>query len=300
MRSIIAKVIQICNDLYKSHVSTVLKPLPSPYKRYLQPSVFWSIRQGFPYWLSILLSFAALTLPLLLWALVSYRGWITPIFLPTPIAVIQAGQKLLTEENLLLDIIASCARVAAGFLVAAAIGIPVGVAMGTFHSMESLFSPIVGTVRYMPIAAFVPLIVLWAGLGELAKVIIIFLGIVFYNAIMIADAVKFIPDEMLNVAYTLGATRLDVLFRVILPGVLPSILDTLRVNIAGAWNFLVISELIAAENGLGYKIVQSQRFLQTDKVLFSIAVIGLIGLLTDFAFKLLSNAITPWAEQSRI
>lgn len=207
---------------------------------------------------------------------------------------------MLVEENLLLDVLASCARVATGFLVAAVIGIPVGVAMGTFHSMESLFSPIVGTVRYMPIAAFVPLIVLWAGLGELAKVIIIFLGIVFYNAIMIADAVKFIPDELLNVAYTLGATRLDVLFRVILPGVLPSTLDTLRVNIAGAWNFLVISELIAAENGLGYKIVQSQRFLQTDKVLFSIAIIGLIGLLTDFAFKLLSNRITPWAEQSRI
>lgn len=274
--------------------------LPSPQKRYLQPSVFWSIRQGFPHWLSILLGITALVVPLLLWAVLSYGKLVTPIFLPTPTAVVLSGISMLTEENLLLDIFASCTRVAAGFLVAAAIGIPVGIAMGTFHSMERLFSPIVGTVRYMPVAAFVPLIVLWAGLGESAKIIIIFLGIVFYNAIMIADGVKFIPSEMLNVAYTLGATRRDVLFRVILPGVLPSILDTLRVNVAGAWNFLVISELIAAENGLGYKIVQSQRFLQTDKVLFSIAIIGLIGLLTDFAFKLLSNMLTPWAEQSRI
>lgn len=203
---------------------------------------------------------------------------------------------MLTEENLLQDISASCTRVAAGFLAAATVSIPLGVAMGTFTSIESLFSPIVGTVRYMPVVAFVPLIVLWVGLGEVAKITIIFLGIVFYNAIMIADGVKFIPTELLNVAYTLGATRVDVLFRVILPAVLPTILDSLRVNIAGAWNFLVISELIAAENGLGYKIVQSQRFLQTDKVLFSIAIIGLIGWLTDYAFKALSSWVTPWVE----
>lgn len=276
----------------------VLKPNLSPAKRYLRPSVFWSIRSSFPHRLSILLAIASLVVPLLLWAVLSYGKLIDPLFLPTPIAVVRSGIDMLTQENLLLDIFASCARVAAGFLTAAVIGIPLGIAIGTFPSMESLFSPIVNTMRYMPLVAFVPLIVLWAGLGEEAKIIIIFLGIVFYNATMIADGVKFIPSEMLNVAYTLGANRKDVLLRVILPGVLPSVLDTLRVNVAGAWNFLVISELIAAENGLGYKIVQSQRFLQTDKVLFSIAIIGAIGLLTDYAFKLLSLVATPWAEHS--
>lgn len=271
--------------------------LPSPPKRYLLPSVFWSIRQGFPRRLAVLLAISALTIPTLVWAVLSYSGWVTPVFLPTPTAVLQAGIRMFAEENLVLDIISSCNRVLLGFLAAAAIGIPMGIAMGTFYSMESLFSPIVGTVRYMPVAAFVPLIVLWAGLGEPAKIIIIFLGIVFYNAIMISDAVKFIPNEMLNVAYTLGATRKDVVFRVILPAVVPSIIDTLRVNVAAAWNFLVISELIAAENGLGFKVVQSQRFLQTDKVLFCIAIIGLIGLLTDYAFKLLLKLVTSWAEQ---
>jgi NitT/TauT family transport system permease protein len=275
----------------------MIKPLPSySKKRYLQPSVFWSIRQGFPSWLRVLLTVAALVVPLLLWALLSSLGWVPAMFLPKPSAVISAGIRMFAEENLLQDIIASCGRVGAGFLAAAAVGIPVGIAMGTFPSMESLFSPIVGPVRYMPVAAFIPLIILWAGLGEEAKILIIFLGIVFYNAIMIADAVKFIPGELLNVAYTLGATRRDVLFRVILPAVFPSVLDTLRVNIAGAWNFLVISELIAAENGLGFKIVQAQRFLQTDKVLFSIAVIGVIGWAIDWGFKVLSNILTPWAE----
>jgi len=270
-----------------------------PQKRYLKPSVFWSIRQGFPRWLGILLATSALILPLLVWAILSYGGFVTPIFLPTPTAVLQAGIRMFTEDNLVADILASCARVAGGFLVAAVIGVPVGIAMGTFHSMDSLFSPIVGTVRYMPVAAFIPLIIVWIGLGEDAKIVMIALGIVFYNAIMIADAVKFIPDEMLNVAYTLGANRRDVLFRVILPATLPSILDTLRVNVAGAWNFLVIAELVAAQSGLGYAIVQAQRFLQTDKVLFAIGVIGAIGLLIDYAFRLITKIVTPWADQAR-
>lgn len=228
-------------------------------KRYLPPSVFWSIRQGFPRWLSLLLLATAIAIPLLIWAIISYSGLVTPIFLPTPTAVIQSGVKMLFEENLLVDILASSMRVAAGFLVAAIVGVPIGILMGTFHSMQSLFSPIVGTVRYMPVVAFVPLIIIWVGLGEEAKTLIIFLGVVLYNAMMVADAVKFIPDEMINVAYTLGLNRRDVLFRVIVPGVFPSILDTLRVNISGAWNYLVIAELIASQNGLGYRIISTLR-----------------------------------------
>jgi NitT/TauT family transport system permease protein len=165
--------------------------------------------------------------------------------------------------------------------------------------MDSLFAPLVGTVRYMPVTGFVPLIVIWVGLGEDSKVLIVMLGVVLYNAIMVADAVKFIPSEMLNVAYTLGATQRDVLFKVILPGTFPSVLDTLRVNISSAWNYLVIAELLAAQNGLGFRIVQSQRFLQTEKVLFCLALIGLIGLMTDYGLKWLSAVLTPWADQTR-
>lgn len=262
----------------------------------IKPSVFWSIRQGFPTWLKLLLTMVALIFPLTIWSLLSYNQLVNPQFLPTPTAVLQAGIEMFSSEDLILDIVASFTRVLAGFLLAAIIGIPLGIAMGTFYSMESLFGSIVGLVRYMPIAAFMPLIVLWAGLGELSKILIIFLGIVFYNATMIADAVKFIPNEMLDTAYTLGANRFKLLFQVIFPAVIPSIIDTLRVNVAGAWNFLVISELIAAQNGLGFKIVYSQRFLNTDKVLFCIVIIGIIGLLLDYAFKLFYKLVLPWAE----
>ena len=270
-----------------------------PKRRYLKPSVFWSIRQGFPKALSLLIIGVSLAIPLIAWAVISYAGWVTPMFLPTPTAVLQAGFQLFTEDDLIVDVMASCGRVAGGFVVAAIVGVPMGIAMGTFYSMESFFAPIVGTVRYMPVMAFVPLIVIWVGLGEPSKILIIFLGVVLYNAMMVADAVKFIPNEMINVAYTLGANRRDVLFKVIVPAVFPSVLDTLRVNISGAWNFLVIAELVAAQNGLGFKIVQSQRFLQTERVLFCIAVIGLIGLIIDYSLKWFSQLLTPWADQTR-
>ncbi|MBW4652911.1 MAG: ABC transporter permease [Kaiparowitsia implicata GSE-PSE-MK54-09C] len=272
---------------------------PSTPRRYLKPSVFWSIRQGFPRWLSLLLIGVSLAIPLVLWSVVSYGGWVPPLFLPTPTRVLQAGWQMLTRENLLWDVWVSCGRVAGGFALAAIVGVAMGIAMGTFHSMESVFAPIVGTVRYMPVMSFVPLIVIWVGIGEDAKVLIIFLGVVLYNAVMVADAVKFIPNDMINVAYTLGGDRRDVLFRVILPATFPSILDTLRVNVSGAWNYLVIAELVAAKSGLGFKIIQSQRYLQTDKVLFCIALIGLIGLLIDYGLKALSRALTPWADQTR-
>ena len=272
--------------------------LPRQY-RYLQPSVFWSIRQSFPRGLSLLIIAIALAVPLVIWAAISYAGLVPSMFLPTPTAVLQAGVEMFTQGSLLDDVWISCLRVLAGFVVAAVIGVPMGIAMGTFSSMESLFAPFVGTVRYMPVTAFVPLIVIWVGLGEDAKVLIIALGVVLYNAIMVADAVKFIPNEMINVAYTLGATRREVLMKVIIPATFPSVLDTLRVNISGAWNFLVIAELLAAQSGLGFKIIQAQRFLQTEKVLFCIAIIGAIGLLIDYGLKWISHVLTPWADQAR-
>lgn len=281
--------------------SSSLPPSDQPTRdyHYLQPSVFWSIRQGFSKQLSFLLLGSSLILPLMVWAIVSYLQLVPPMFLPTPSAVIGSGLKMFAEDNLIMDVLVSSGRVLAGFVVAGVIGVPMGLAMGTFYSFDRLFAPIVGMVRYMPVTAFVPLIVIWVGLGEVSKVLIIMLGVVLYNAIMVADAVKFIPNEMINVAYTLGATRRDVVFKVIIPATFPSVLDTLRVNISGAWNFLVIAELVAAQNGLGYKIIQAQRTLHTEKVLFCIVVIGAIGLILDYGLKWISQTLTPWADQTR-
>jgi NitT/TauT family transport system permease protein len=278
--------------------TSFVEPIKRQY-HYLPTSVFWSIRQGFPKWLSMLLVAMSLVIPLTVWTVVSSLQLVPPTFLPTPMAMMEAGFKMFAENNLWADVLASCGRVLAGFALAAVIGVPLGLAMGTFYSMDSLFSPLVGTVRYMPITGFVPLIIIWVGLDEPSKILIISLGVVLYNVIMVADAVKFIPNEMINVAYTMGAGRWDVLWKVIVPATFPSVLDTLRVNISGAWNFVVIAELLAAQNGLGFKIIQSQRFLQTDKVLFCIMLIGAIGLVIDYGLKWLSRILTPWADQVR-
>ncbi len=276
-----------------------LAPQPPRQYRYLPPSVFWSIRQGFPKWLSSLLVISSLVIPLLLWTIVSSLQIIPPIFLPTPIAVIQAGIQMFAENNLLEDIFSSCGRVLIGFAFSALIGVPIGLAMGTFYSMDRIFAPIVGTMRYMPITGFVPLIIIWLGLGEPSKIAIVTLGVLLYNVIMVADAVKFIPNEMINVAYTMGANRWDVVWKVIVPATFPSVLDTLRVNISGAWNFVVIAELLAAQSGLGFRIIQAQRSLQTDKVLVCIFLIGGIGLIIDYGLRWLSHLLAPWADQVR-
>jgi NitT/TauT family transport system permease protein len=280
-------------------ISIPIPKSPTRKHRYLSRSVFWSIRQGFPKRLSWLLVASSLALPLIVWTIASSLQIVPPTFLPTPLAVLTAGWTMFAENDLSKDVLASCGRVLAGFLMAAIVGVPVGLAIGTFHSMDSLFSPIVGTVRYMPITGFVPLIIIWVGLGEPSKILIISLGVVLYNTIMVADAVKFIPNEMINVAYTMGANRWDVLSKVIVPATFPSVLDTLRVNISGAWNFVVIAELLAAQDGLGFRIIQSQRFLQTDKVLFCIVLIGAIGLVIDYGLKWVSRRLTPWADQVR-
>ncbi len=268
-------------------------------KRYLQPSVFWGIRQPIPQLLSVTLIVSTLTVPLFAWCVLSYGGFVSTLFMPTPHQVVLAANDMWVHKNLVQDIVSSSGRVAAGFLLAGLLSVPFGVAMGTFRSMESLIQPIVGTIRYMPVAAFVPLIIIWVGLGEPSKVIIVFMGIFFVNVMMIADAVKFVPEEMVSVSYTLGARRWQVLSKVILPAISPSILDTFRVNISGAWNFLVIAELLAAESGLGYRILKAQRFMATDEIFVGILIIGTIGFTLDLFFKKLSQFLMPWANQAR-
>jgi NitT/TauT family transport system permease protein len=237
----------------------------------------------------------SILMPIVAWSALTYGGFVKPLFLPTPTAVIQRFWQLLQAGELMTDILASVSRVGWGFLISALFSIPLGLLIGTFKSMEGLFEPIVGLLRYMPAAAFIPLIILWIGLGEPSKVAIIFLGSFFYNTLMIADAVKFIPLDFIKAAYTLGATQKDVFLKVIFPATLPNIIDALRINVAGAWNFVVVAELVAAQSGLGFRIITAQRFLRTDEIFVGIILIGLIGLVIDYLFKLIFKLVVPWA-----
>lgn len=263
-----------------------------------RPPLFWSIRTAIPAWLDAALIALTVFVPLALWVAFTL-GQKQQLFVPSPERTINAAITLWTQRDLWSDIWVSSARVAAAFFFGAALGVPLGILMGAFRTMEAIIAPIVGTIRYMPVAAFIPLIILWVGIGESSKVLIIFLGIFFVNVIMVADAVKFVPAEMINAAYTLGAAQNQVLSRVIMPAVFPSIIDTLRVNVSGAWNYLVIAELIASNQGLGFRIVRAQRFLHTDEIFVCILLIGAIGLAIDLAFRLFSRRVVPWAHHKQ-
>jgi NitT/TauT family transport system permease protein len=258
-------------------------------------SVFWKIRSDIPKRLYYTMIAVSLLVPLLGWSVLTYGRFVEPLFLPTPTAVIQQFFNLLLNGDLIYDIGMSVSRVGWGFLISALISVPLGLLIGTFKSMQGLFEPIIALLRYMPAAAFIPLIILWIGLGEPSKIAIIFLGSFFYNTLMIADAVKFISADFLKAAYTLGASRRDVFFHVIFPATLPNIIDTLRINTAGAWNFVVVAELIGADSGLGNRIMIAQRFLKTNEIFVGIIIIGVIGLGIDFIFKLIFKLVVPWA-----
>jgi NitT/TauT family transport system permease protein len=169
--------------------------------------------------------------------------------------------------------------------------------MGTFKSVNALFEPLIGFIRYMPATAFISLLLIWLGLGEPPKVALIFLGVLFFNTLMTANIVWQVPSELVRVAYTLGAGNLTVFRKVVLPYAVPGIIDSARVNLAAAWNLIIVAELFATEEGLGVRIARSQRFLDTDRIFAILIVIGLIGLITDIGLRMLRNRVAPWSQE---
>jgi len=232
---------------------------------------------------------------LIAWSLLTYGGFISALFLPPPHRVLLAGIEQFAQLGFATDIFMSTYRVLAGFLAAAVIGVPLGVLMGTFKAVEALIEPLVGFIRYMPASAFIPLFILWVGIGDVEKIAIIFVGSFFQLILMTAVVASSVPKEMLETAYTLGAGRMQVVRRVLLPASLPGILDTLRIIIGWAWTYIIVAELVAAESGIGYMIINAQRMLQTGSIIFGILAIGFLGIVTDYLFKWTHRWLFPWA-----
>lgn len=234
-------------------------------------------------------------LPLAAWLLLGAAEVVDPRFLPSPQRVAQAGLDMAASGQLLVDTVATVQRVLLGFGLTVLVSVPLGIAMGTFQAVGALLEPLSGLLRYLPAAAFTPLLLIWLGIGEPPKIALIFLGTVFFNMLMTADAVRLVPADVIDVSYTLGARRREVLRKVIVPFALPGMIDAVRVNFAAAWNLVVVAELVNSETGLGKRILLSQRFTQTDKIFAILVVIALIGVLTDVLLRLARNTIGRWA-----
>lgn len=231
------------------------------------------------------------------WCVLSYGGIVESYFLPAPDEVVIAGTELFTKYHLTADIAASFYRVTLGFLLAAGIAMPLGILMGTFKIVEAFIEPLNDFIRYMPVPAFIPLIILWIGIGDSSQIALIFVGTFFQLTIMIADIVAHVPKDFLETSYTLGYKRWQILRHVVLPASLPGIFDALRVGVGWAWSYLILAEVIAASVGLGHMIMESQRYLRTANVIAGIIIIGIIGLVIDFVFKLTHSFLFRWGEK---
>lgn len=243
------------------------------------------------YWLFAVIGLLA---PLVAWALLTASDWVDPIFLPGPLQVLQRFCDWLLDDGLIGDAGISVYRVGAGFVLSAVLALPIGLLIGAYRPIEALLEPLTDFIRYMPAVAFIPLVMLWFGIGESAKISIIFIGTFFQMVLMVAENVRGVPRAQIEAAQTMGADRGEIIRLVLLQSAKPAILDTLRITMGWAWTYLVVAELVAANSGLGYAILKAQRFLKTDIIFAGIVLIGVIGLLMDQAFRWLHRRSFPW------
>jgi NitT/TauT family transport system permease protein len=230
------------------------------------------------------------------WAAATLGGFVSKTFLADPWTMVRSGYTLLTEMGFAKDIGMTVWRVLGGFAIAAALALPLGVAMGAYKPVEAFFEPFVSFARYLPASAFIPLLILWAGIGEAQKLAVIFIGSFFQLVLMVAVTVGQTRRDLVEAAYTLGVSDRNLIRRVLIPGAAPDIAETLRMVLGWAWTYVIVAELIGASSGIGHMITDSQALLATDQIIFGIIVIGLIGLASDFLCKALNRRLFPWAQ----
>jgi NitT/TauT family transport system permease protein len=254
-------------------------------------------KEQIPRPLAVALGFSSFALVIALWAALSYGGVVQPFFLPSPGTVARAGYNLFAHDGFASDVWASTRRIMLGFVFSALIGIPLGIAIGSFRVVQAFFEPVIAAVRYMPASAFIPLLIIWFGIYENEKLAVIFIGVFFPLTLLIADVSANVPRELVQIAYTLGASRWQVFWRVLLPASWPGVVDNLRIGVGWAWTYLIVAELVAADQGIGHMILSASRFLQTDQIIAGIITIGILGLMTDAIFRWLYRVLFPYAER---
>jgi NitT/TauT family transport system permease protein len=230
-------------------------------------------------------------LVLALWSMAAPLGWISPIFLPSPLGVLTALWTMVTQNNLLTNAGISIARVWVAFLLSAIMAIPIGILMSSYRIFGSALEPLIDFIRYLPVPALVPLSIIWLGIGEETKIFLLWLGTFFQLVLLVAEDMKRVPQEYFEIAYTLGAKPRAALTSVALRAMLPSLVDNLRITLGWCWTYLIIAEIVAADNGLGFVIWTARRYMQTDQVMAGVFVIGFIGLATDQALRLLHRRL---------
>ncbi|MGR6993528.1 taurine ABC transporter permease TauC [Klebsiella aerogenes] len=245
------------------------------------------------------LSVATLAVLLAIWWAVTALQLISPLFLPSPWQVLQklltiAGPQGFMDATLWQHLAASLTRIAIALVLAAIVGVPVGIAMGLSPTVRGILDPLIELYRPVPPLAWLPLVIIWFGIGETPKILLIYLAIFAPVVMSTLAGVKSAQQVRVRTAQSLGASRAQVLWLVILPGALPEILTGLRIGLGVGWSTLVAAELIAATRGLGFMVQSAGEFLATDVVLAGIAVIAIIAFVLELGLRALQRRLTPW------
>ena len=243
----------------------------------------------------VALGLAFFVLFFLVWAAVTLGGFVPKTFLADPLTMLREGWNLFAKYGFAADVAITIWRVVGGFSLAAVVAVPLGVAMGAYKPIEAFFEPFVSFARYLPASAFIPLLILWAGIGETQKLLVIFIGSFFQIVLMVAVTVSSTRRDLVEAAYTLGADASGIVRRVLLPSSAPAIAETLRLVLGWAWTYVIVAELIGASSGIGHMITDSQALLDTGQIIFGIVVIGVIGLISDYLFKMLIRRLFAWS-----
>jgi NitT/TauT family transport system permease protein len=250
-------------------------------------------------WQSLGLSLGAVAAAVLVWLGVTEGGLVSAKILPSPRAILEELVVLLREgyvgTPLASHLLASLARTFAGFAAAALLGVPTGLATGWSPVLYALISPFLSVLRPLPAIAFIPLVILWFGIGEFSKVLLIFFTSFLYITLNAAAGVKAVPVDLIRAARSLGVTERQLFFHVILPESLPYVFTGLKVGAAVSWAVVVAAELVAAQRGLGYIIMDGATFFRITDVYVGILLIGLIGFGIERTLTAIERRVVHWA-----
>lgn len=251
------------------------------------------------------LAFASLGLLFATWCVLSYvtvsRGGktvplVSHFFLPPPDEVIRSLLYLFFEKELGRAVVVSLSRILVAFGLAISVAVPLGIAMGSFEAVNRFFDPVVAPMRYLPITAFIPLLILWFGIEEEQKIAFLFLGTFVYLLPVVVDAIRGVPEELVQTAFTLGASKWQVIRTVLIPAALPQIFDSFRVMNAIAWTYIILAEIVNAQHGIGYILRLAEQHTKPAWSFAGILVVGVIGITTDLVIRGINRLLFKWRE----
>jgi len=241
----------------------------------------------------------AIALYLAVWFLITEQGFglVPPIKFPSPWMVIQAAIR--TADLIPGDIAATLLRVICGFVVGTALGLGLGLLMSYSKKAQFFFDPLVESMRPVPVIAMIPFFLMWFGIGETGKFLLITLGVFAIIVVSTVEAVRNVPAIYMKAAHSLGANKLQRFRTIIIPAIVPELVGPLRVSAALSFTLVVAAEFMGAQAGLGYRILEARRLFNTDVILLGITIIGLLSAISDTAIRYFTAYLTRWSGRAK-